>query len=181
MAEPVVYPVLPKGLETRLAAVEIGAKANKNYFKSKDCPYSPELIGFLKSMVQMDQILGIGVGVAGEAEAIFAVPEGDKFDVILREVEITIQQMKDLEQLTLHGDSTMDSGDKIQLLKAKTAMLEKWSVIKEKIYSSKEVAEFQSIIVSVMDELLTKDQRLEMVNKLRSLRSINMSVGQGNE
>ena len=170
MTDQVIYPALQKGLETRLAAIDIGAKANPNYFKSKDCPYSPQLVGYLQAMMRVAVAERI---LVEKAEGIFQRPEGEKFDVILREVEITIEQMKDLEVMVLGGESTMDAGDRIQLFKAKTSMLEKWTLIKEKIYSMKEVAVFQKIVVSAMDEILSKDQRLELMQKFRGLRSLS--------
>jgi hypothetical protein len=50
-----VYPTLPAGLETRLAAVLIAARGNKGYFLDKSCPYSPELKTILAKFVGLER------------------------------------------------------------------------------------------------------------------------------
>jgi hypothetical protein len=159
------YPNVPAGLEMTLEALEISAKGSRTYFNSPECPYSDRLRGYLQRLVASDeqserrmspQFLKQGAG-----------EELDRLDLILQEVEATIDEMNSIEA----GLVDADTGDRIQFVKAKTALLEKWVSQKEKIYSLREVAEFQQIVIKFMEAVLDKDQRHQFIASLRNLKS----------
>ena len=115
------------------------------------------------------------VGAGGDVGAVLFpddAPEVDKIDTILGEIESTIAEMRMLEK-KLGGEAT-DSSDKIAFYRAKTALIERWANTKERIYNLKEMSEFQSSILAVMDEVLTVDQRADLVERLRNFRSIKV-------
>lgn len=92
-----VYPPLAPGLETRLAAVVMAARGNPGYFEAEECPYPPDLRGFLKKIVIETRIEDRARAQA-EAQKPEVDPDEDKFDAMLRETERTIDQM-DLSRL----------------------------------------------------------------------------------
>jgi hypothetical protein len=85
----------------------------------------------------------------------------------LREIELTIEEMSDIEGSL----SDAETSDRVQFVKAKTALIEKWVNVKEKLFSLKEISEFQSIIIRIMDDVLTLDQRQTFIDLLRTLRT----------
>lgn len=163
------YLQLPDNFELRLKAIEQLAKNEKGgvsyYLSNADCPYSEEAKIYINKLINDNLILpSIDIWQVDD--------QGDKFDIVLREVEKTINDMKTLEsQLNLPGED-VEPGDRIQFFKAKTALLEKWTTLKERIYSLKEMSHFQSIILQFMDEVLDVDQRTKFLERLRNLRSI---------
>lgn len=176
------YPNLPADLETRLKAVQLAADGVENYLRSDECPYSPGLRILLGRMLN-----GVGGGGGGSAAVeevvrIFDVPDGDKYDVVLREVEATIEEMKAIErQLGIGGGGGGeggggDTGDRIQLVKAKTSLLEKWATLKERVLTLKEMSQFQLVIIGAMDDILTVDERAEFRDRLRNFASVG-SIG----
>jgi hypothetical protein len=171
--EPVIitFPSFPPGLELRLSAVVLAAQANRGFFDSPECPYSDELKGFLKKIVAETRF-DDRKEKKKDTDKEELAENADKFDRMLREVETTIADMADLEDKMEEADT----GDRIQFVKAKTSLIEKWINIKERIYSVREIAEFQSTIIEVMDMVLSKDQRHQFIERLRTLRTTEQAA-----
>jgi hypothetical protein len=162
-----VYPTLPPGLETRLSAVLLAAKGNKGYFTDVKCPYSPELKAVLVKIVGAESEERRVV-----AEVIELGADADKYDHMIREIESTIVEMSNIETDLSDGDAS----DRIQFVKAKTILIQKWVEIKEKIYNVREIADFQSIVIKMLDEVLDKDARQSFIDKLRTLRTTSRAA-----
>jgi hypothetical protein len=91
---------------------------------------------------------------------------------MLREIESTIVEMSNIEDDLTGGDAS----DRIQFVKAKTILIQKWVEIKEKIYNVREIADFQSIVIKMLDEVLSKDARQLFIDKLRTLRTTSRAA-----
>jgi hypothetical protein len=161
-----IYPNLSADFETRIKAIEMAAAGVEDYLDTVECPYSSGLRDILRKVLN---------GAAGEGAAraarvvIFDVVEGDKFDVLLREVETTIEEMKSIEA---GMDGKAETGDRIALIKAKTSLLEKWATLKERVLTLKEMSQFQIAVIGAMDEILDVDQRSQFRARLRNLESV---------
>lgn len=163
-----VYPNLPEGIEVRLNAVLVAAGGQgSRYLDDPACPYPANLKAVLRPLLVKERQTTVGVG--GDENQFDGLEEGDRFDLLLKEVEQTITSMKQIEN-DLSVES--DSGDRIQLVKAKTGLLEKWVGLKERVYSLKEISEFQRIMMETLDQVLTVDQRADVMARLNDLRSI---------
>jgi len=156
-----VYPTLPSGLETRLSAVVFAARGSRGYFDDPECPYGEDLKGLLRLL------LGSGKAERVKVESVGLDDNADKFDKMLKEIEETIEEMKSIEDDLTSGEVA----ERIQFVKAKTILLEKWIGIKEKIYNVREIAEFQAILIRQLDGVMSKDQRFSFIGALRALRT----------
>lgn len=143
----------------------MAARGNDGYFDSVECPYSETLKNYLKRLIEVR-------GVIEDAKKLFDVPEGSKFDVVQDEIEATIEQMRALEDRIIVEKLTLDPSERIALIKAKTALLEKWINQRSQIFTMKEMAIFQSTVIAFMDEVLTKDQVALFRKRLAGLRSV---------
>ena len=168
MSQKNLYPALPPGLETRLGAIVVAARGAKGYLEDSACPYSEEMKSFLKLMLGGAKRERVKV----ETEEL---DEGaDKYDKMIAEIQSTIDEMASIEE-DLEGG---DTADRIQFVKAKTILVEKWVNIKERIYNVREIAEFQSILIRTLDAVLTKDQRFAFIEALRALRTTIKAAGE---
>jgi hypothetical protein len=163
---PITYPTFPPGLETRLAATVLAATTHKTFFEDPSCPYSEELKGFLRKIVSETRVEK-KERVRAEGNKDELDENADKFDLMLVEIESMMKEMDSIED----DLQDADTGDRVQYVKAKTALVEKWIGIKEKVYSVREIADFQTIVIELMDSVLDKDQRLLFIEKLRALRT----------
>src|SRR5271163_3874050 len=120
MNQKFVYPALPSGLETRLGAIVVAARGAKGYLEDGGCPYSDEMKSFLKLMLGGSKRERVKV----ETEEL---DEGaDKYDRMIAEIQSTIDEMASIEDDLVGGDTA----DRIQFVKAKTILVEKWVNIK---------------------------------------------------
>lgn len=174
------YPNLPEGFETKLKAIEMACSAEPDVdaYLGAGCPYSDGAKRFLKKILAPVGNGGnVGAGAGGTNPfREEGMDDVDRFDLLLEEVEVTIGQMRDLEaSLGASGDA--DRSDMVAVLKAKTALLEKWVGLKDRVLNLREMSEFQRIVLKALDEVLTVDQRGEMVSRLRGLKSVEGSKG----
>lgn len=165
------YPQFPSGLELRLEAVAIAANKHKNFFDDPACPYSDTLKSLLQKMVLEHRVQRRRTE-AEEVDVVVLDENADKFDKMLHDLEKTIRSMEVLDM----QEGGIDASDRIQIIKAKTSLLEKWVNIKEKIYSIREIAEFQNVVIEILDTVVDKDQRKVFMDKLRALKSTEDTV-----
>lgn len=145
---------LPPGLASFLKGVQAQLLLDPNYL---DRIPDPEVAKILE--------MAFGVREATPAPNIF---EGrDEYEVILEEIQQTISELKTLEGMKL------EVSDQIQFVKAKTALLERWSSLKERIWNVKEMAKFQATVVQYLEEVLGdhKDLRTEFMRRMKDLKT----------
>lgn len=148
---------MPAGLGIFLKQVQMGLITDPNYL---DRIPDPEVAAILKRAF---------VAETGKAEADTSKFEGkDEYEVILADIEAT---MVELDKLM---DMTLEPSDRIQFVKAKTALLERWSAQKEKIWNIRSMAEFQQTVVKFMEDVLADhvDLRTEFIRRMKALKTI---------
>lgn len=160
------YPVVNGEFETRLRAIKMSAgEMGAAYLQHPDCPWPSSLKELLRPLIAREKT---GPTVA---ENVFeGLEEGDKFDLLIKEIEITITSMRDLET-SVQGEG-MERADQVQVIKAKTSLLEKWVSLKERTYTMKEMSEFQRLVLEVLDSVLTVDQRGAVLERFHHLKSM---------
>lgn len=140
------------------------------YLTAGECPYQPVLKQVLRAWLApavggepgLDGNLGVAPLFQDNASG---QTDEDRADLVLDEVQRTIDAMRNIEQ-SLDAD---DTDSKMNLLKSKTGLLEKWVQIKERSYSIKQVAEFQRLVVSVLDDMLDKDKVQDFKKRLAEI------------
>ena len=164
---------LPSGFGTQLEAVRLQAEGDPGYFSDPSCPYPDELKLLLRRMTAP-----AGMEVSGEPGGVFVGGQDEVVaaDAVLAEVEATINEMKLIER-TLAGPG-VEASDKVSFFKTKTALMEKWISIKERTRGVKQMSEFMRVVVKTMEELLDKDQILELKTRLKAA---NLGPGPGPE
>lgn len=166
------YPQFPVGIETRFAAVKMAAgdaEDARAYLDDPACPYSLQLKEILRVI-----LLGGSEGALGANGNLAVAPlflpdaaqdDEARADLVLDEVQATIDAMRNIER-SLDAD---DTDGRMSLLKSKTGLLEKWVQIKERAYGIKQVAEFQRLVMSVLDAKLAKDDIQDLKKRLKEL------------
>jgi hypothetical protein len=83
-------------------------------------------------------------------------------DVIEREIKELINKIK------VFGDEmgNLEPNEKIQFFKASTGLLEKLISFKERTLNLKKMKEFQALVIDVMSDVLTGDERTEVLKRL---------------
>jgi len=148
-----MYPKIPDEFATALSAVAKAVELNPGYLDRPDCPYGTALKNALNGLR----------GAGTQVEAIFNENTED-LDVIERELKELLTKMKNFGE-KLDG---LDANEKIQYFKASTGLWEKLIGMQERTLNLKKLSDFQSCVVEIMDDLLSVDQREEMMKRLEN-------------
>ena len=145
------YPTLPAEVERRLEAIKTISKDDPGFFDDPRCPYP-----WLREYVgQRKMPVGVGGGDSERGSPDFA----------LEDLQLMIEDMNSFG----HELQSAEPNERIQFFKAKTALYDKWTSLKSRLYDLKFMADFQKIVISTMEEVLTKDQQQDFKNKLKAI------------
>lgn len=122
---------------------------NPEYLNDPNCKYSTPVRDFFTKRVA----------------ATAATPDLFEGDEIVA-VEKQIQQL--LNDLEVYGRSLSadDTSEKLQYFKTKNSLLEKLLNNMERATNLKQINDFRSIVISFMDEVLTKDQITDFMKRI---------------
>jgi len=148
------YPSIPEGWVLPLRAALTQMAANPNYLSALDCPYGPALITFLSEMS--------APGASGPSDYENAA---DKNEYIEMEIGRVITDLNLLQA----GLGKADHSEKLAVAKARTGLIEKLVLSRERIANVREMNQFVSKVTQFLDDLCTKDQITELKNRLRGL------------
>jgi hypothetical protein len=174
-----MYPAFPAGIETRFQAVKMTAGGSaaeiRAYLDDPACPYSLVLKDVIRGY-----LLGGGMGAGGAAVmdgnlAVAPLFQGrgsgsdqtdeERADGVLEEIQRTIDTMRNIEQSLDHDDTD----GKLNIIKQKTALLEKWVSLKQGAFGIKQIGEFIRLVLAALDEHLDKDQIAALKIKIAAL------------
>ncbi len=160
---PRFYPPLA---EKDLRLISQLVQADPEYLTGKECPYSKDVIHLLMR----------GLGQSGAREEAttsesYSTSELTTDAEISNEINNLYHRLQDYWQEVKNSDK---STDKNTFFRVSTSLLEKIVELREKMSNVGQVNSFISTILSIMDELLTPDQRSEVEERLRQF---DLSLG----
>jgi hypothetical protein len=83
------------------------------------------------------------------------------------------EMLKELREMAKDDDGalkSLDTGTKLQILKTRTTLMEKLVSIRERWTSARKVAEFQQIVIGILDDLVAEEKRDEFLARLEPHR-----------
>lgn len=132
----------------------------------KDCPYDKDTVAFLKTLVVDEATIQARIDAAVDAAAATA-----KQPVSMLGLTGTEHLIAELSQVYTSLDNVSLQGkDKLQGEKAKLSAIEKIVGLKERLLTLKQLTEFQSVIMVIMEQVLSPEQREEFLTKLEAAR-----------
>jgi hypothetical protein len=175
MSEAHHYPPLRLGLLQGLVQLKERVTADPAFLKGKDCPYDPETIGILEGLFVervVEKIVMRGADPANAEKRGRGRPTKDQqlTGDDAEELEQTTKEL--LSQLKQLGDGakTLETGEKIQIIKAKSALVEQLLKMRERMMNVKRMANFQAVVISVLDDLVEEDGRAEFLKRIEPYR-----------
>ncbi len=148
---PHFYPTIDDGTEPLLQSLFSQMMGDPSYLEK--APYSPQLIATLRKFTTAAR--------GGPVKNIFEGVE-DKTLVIDQQIEQLISDLNDFAG-TL---SDKDHSEVLAYYKAKASLLEKLISMRERVHNLKEMASFQQVVHSFLDEICSKDQVSELMKRL---------------
>lgn len=153
MADPILYPNITDPLLSPIRVLRIYLNTNPDLFDRPECPYTEDTKRFLKELFD-------GSGSAEEKQSFLARAE-DKIAALREQIAQTLDDVRDAEK---HGK--LDQKDRVQLLKAKPALLEKLIELEERAVNVKTLSDFMKTIYRFVDKDMDPDQRTKLMKAL---------------
>ena len=159
------YPKLNAKELPKLVSIVEQAANDENYLDPSNCPYDEGTIKLIKNVLDAAKKAIIidtskpGRGKVGRPSHQVAIP--------LDEVEKEIDEIrKELVDLKIDGQ-TMDTSDRIQIIKTRAALIERVLAMKERIGGLKEYNSFITTVISIMEEHLDAKDREKVIRELK--------------
>jgi len=157
MSQP-FYPTLPEAVVLQLRVVLNQMKDLPDYLDK--APYSDDLKDFLKELN----------GRVVEQKTVAFDGEMDRLDYVETEI---VAVMTDLAALVASLGNA-DHSEKLQVAKARAGLIEKLVAAREKVWTMREMAEFQARIMSFLSDVCSKDQIQDLKQRLKDLKSVEL-------
>lgn len=178
------YPQIdPRGL-TALTSIKQMLESDPGYLDSEECVYDQALKDQLKALIApkvvevpvekiVERIVEKKVEVAAAASegggkrGPKSPTAGGNADLISKELQGITQDLRDLKL----NSKTLQPADKVTILKTQAALVEKMIVMEERATNIKRVSMFMSIVMGILDDVMTDDQRQTIMKRLEPFAS----------
>lgn len=147
------YPTLPEAVVLQLRVVLQSMKDNPAYLDTS--PYPENIRDFLKELTSR--------GSAAEIPTFDG--ETDRLEYVEQEIVVVLADLKKL----VDGLGNADHSEKLQVAKARAGLVEKLVAAREKVWTMKEMADFQAKIMGFLTEICTKDQIQALKERVKEL------------
>lgn len=154
MSEPLHFPDLNDSMLVPFRVIRLLITNHPGALEVDECPYTEEQKAFLRSLFE-------GGGDEGNRKT-FLDEEGDRSDIMERQIAIAIEDMDALQRKL----GTLDQKDKIAFLKAKPGLLEKLMDLSDRNRGQRAVADFMKRMYAFIHDQLDADQRTALIKQL---------------
>lgn len=167
------YPTLRLGVLQGIATLKAACDAEPGYLRKPACPYDNDTVKLLEKVFKpLEVVVEKEVYIEKPTKGKVGRPKKAKelSDSDAAEVEAEAKEMlKELRQLdkTIEGEiKQLDTKTRLDILKVRANLMEKLVSIRERFTSARKVAEFQQIVVGILDDLVEESKRDEMLKRL---------------
>lgn len=174
------YPTLRLGVLQGIAALKASVDADPGVLRRPECPYDNDTIDLLEKLfkpVEVERIVEVEVtkpqrGKVGRPRknAGGEVTDDDAAE-LEEEAKACLTELRAMGR-TMEGEmKSLDTKTKLDIIRAKTTLMEKLVSIRERFSSVREVAGFQQTVISILDDLIPEERRDEFLKRLEGYRS----------
>jgi hypothetical protein len=139
------YPAFPEKEVWALKVMKQSLEEDPDYFNHPDCPYGDDLKAVF-DVVRVTQTSSVG-----------------NVDELEAEVTVLFEELKEFG-----GDlEKTDVSERMAWFRTRTSLLEKILDIKKEAAGVKQVQEFQNRVLGILEDVMTPDQRTEIMQRLK--------------
>jgi len=138
--------------------------------ETNKCPYPPEITDLLKQLfekVVVEKIIEKTVAVKGKRG-----PSGNKGLSADDQAEVEKELKETLAELRAmgEGEEDLDTSTKLSIIKTKTSLIEQIIKGRERVMNLKRQAEFEGVVIALLDDLVSADDREQFLDRLSPYR-----------
>ncbi len=141
--------------------------ADPSLLRTPECPYDAETIEMLEQIfasriVEVEKIVEVQV----ESEAAKAERRerltGEEQDLVDKTVGDMLKELNKLGE----GELGLDTQTRVQIIKAKATLIDQMLKMHERVMNVKRVANFQTVVISILDDLISAADRDVFLKRL---------------
>lgn len=146
------YPELSQKLLVPFRVVREQLRLDPAYLDDPACPYPADVLELLKLLAP----------AAPEADGGFLRRAGSKHEILEDEAQNLYLEIRDFGQKLKVDDVT----ERMSYYRTRTALLEKLISLTERAASMSETQRFQDVVMGILEDMLSPDQRAEALDRL---------------
>lgn len=162
------YPPLRLAALNALADLKTTMAANPEFLNHEDCPYDNETKDLLRNLLEarvvevaVEKVVHVEKNPRGRPTKDVKLSEEDQ-QAILDGIKKTLDELDTLD--------AEDTGQKIQIAKTRTSLMDQLLKMQERHYSLTKTQEFIETIVGILDDLVDEKVRESVLSRLEQFR-----------
>lgn len=162
------YPTLRLGVLQALIELKGYTEQHPEALQAKECPYDKETVDALELIFKTRVVEKVVERVVEKEVRSRGRPTGDTklSDEDQQDVESSANELLGQLKALGEGEKGLDTSTKIQIIKTKAALIEQLLKLRERWFNVKRVAQFQTVVIGVLDDLLGEADRQEFLKRI---------------
>jgi hypothetical protein len=132
-----------------------------SYFDPTECPYDPDIMDKIKKLVQPVMVASATIDEKN--------PVGRPTKQVVLPIDEVEKEINDIRQelasLKIDG-KTLETADRIQIIKTRAALVEKIIGMKERVTNLRTQKQFVTVVIGIMEDMMDQKQREKMIKLL---------------
>lgn len=158
-----VYPTLRVTVLQGLRDLKEQFEIDPGVLKAGDCPYDQETIAILTRILAPKIVVKeIQVAAATAPEKPVGLLGEEDQDLIETTIMDLLKELRTLGE----GEKTLDTSDKVAIIKAKATLIDQLMKQHERIMNVKRIAAFQSIVIGILDDFVGEADRQAFLKRM---------------
>lgn len=153
------FPPLDEAANWALVIIGKKLKEDPDYLKNDDCPYSDEVKALFEGVRE--------VVVPGGLVTPLAVKT--TWDKLQEEMASIFDELNEIGE-ELENNESVEPKDKINYVKAKAGLMQKLVEMQERVHGIQQISAFYRVVMDIMENVLTIDQRTKVMERLETAR-----------
>lgn len=159
------YPEITDHAAWALKTILTLASEDVMYLRDPDCPYDAQIKNIFDRAIAHQRLVERAEGEDKQEEKPPAPPVSEEeIDATLAsDLHSVFVELKDYGKRIAVGDQT----EKMAYFRTATSLLERLVNARERALGVKQIKDFQDTVLNIMEEVLTPDQRTDVMDRLR--------------
>jgi len=171
----IAFPTLRIGVLRALQTLKQHYLADPEIFDRPDCPYDIDVRDVLKEILTVEEKIVekvvekrvVNDSGAGSRKKAPGLNEEDQ-EKIATELADLLEQLKDMEEG--EGEQGLDQTARLAVFKLKTTIIEKIINLRERVLNIKRIAQFEAVVISILDDLVKEEDREVFLDRIAPYR-----------
>lgn len=170
----IAYPTLRIGVLRALQTLKQQYMADPEIFDRPDCPYDIDVRKVLGEILTVEEKIVEKVvekrivNDGGERKKKAPGLNEEDQEKIATELAELLEQLKDMEEG--EGEKELDQSARLAVFKLKTTIIEKIINLRERVLNIKRIAQFEAVVIGILDDLVSEDDREIFLDRIAPYR-----------